>query len=55
MGSDTTTYRFAGPAGDATVDVTLLFRRAFIELARQKNWEPGDIVMESASLRVPSG
>ncbi len=46
LGADTTTYRFTGPSAEARVRVTLLFRRAFIELMDQKGWEVPDIVME---------
>jgi hypothetical protein len=35
-----------------TVDVVLLFRRAFIDLASQKDWEIHDIVMESEVISV---
>ncbi len=54
MGSDTTVYRFAGPGpGGAKVEVTLLFRRAYIDLADQKGWTIDDIVMETASASIP--
>jgi mono/diheme cytochrome c family protein len=47
LGSDRTQYLFAGPSqGTVNVEVTLVFRRAFIELAAQKGWAPGDVVME---------
>jgi hypothetical protein len=47
--ADTSTYTFAAPGrGGATVEVTLLFRRAFKELMDQKGWESPDIVMEQA-------
>jgi len=43
---DSSTYRFAAsPAGDVQVEVTLLFRRAFITLMDQKGWDTPDIVM----------
>jgi hypothetical protein len=45
--TDSSTYTFAADADDMiTVDVVLLFRRAFIELASQKGWEIHDIIME---------
>jgi hypothetical protein len=51
--SDTTTYAFAAPlGGDVAVDVSLLFRRAFLELAEQKGWDLTDIVMAEQDLRV---
>ncbi len=55
MGSDTTVYTFAMPEDEASVEVELLFRRAFIELADWKGWEMADILMESESLTVGGG
>lgn len=53
MGRDTTTYAFTAPeTGEAEVEVTLLFRRAFIALADQKGWPKTDLIMESTSLKV---
>jgi hypothetical protein len=53
LGSDQTHYVFAEPApGTVTVEVTLVFRRAFIDLAEQKGWEPGDVVMEHEALEI---
>jgi hypothetical protein len=48
-------YTFAASAGEGpiTVEVTLLFRRAFIELMDRKGWDVPDIVMDSVSLPVP--
>ncbi len=52
--TDTSTYRFVMVADDdVTVDVTLLLRRAFIELKAQKNWEFPDIIMEHKQLTIP--
>ncbi len=54
MGSDTTTYVFAAPGnGNVNIDVALLFRRAFIDLAIQKGWNDPDIPMAEATLRLP--
>jgi len=56
--ADTTSYRFtASTPGDVTVEVTLLFRRAFIELMEQKGWDVTDIVMEQVEVvvRLPVG
>ena len=51
--ADSSTYTFVAVADDkATVDVVLLFRRAFIGLASQKDWEIRDIVMESKEISV---
>jgi hypothetical protein len=53
LGTDTTRYSFdARESGAVTVDVTLLFRRAFVELAGQKGWPNGDLVMHHESIRV---
>jgi hypothetical protein len=47
-------YTFAAPPeGESTVEVTLVFRRAFKELADQKGWDVPDIVMEQAKIVVP--
>lgn len=38
--SDASVYTFAAPqSGPVTIDVTLLLRRAFIELMDQKGWD----------------
>jgi len=51
--TDSSSYTFAAPAdGEVTVDVTLVFRRAFIELMAQKGWDAPDIVMEHEQIRV---
>jgi len=51
LATDTSNYVFADAAeGEVTVDVTLLFRRAFINLAIQKSWETRDMVMESEKM-----
>ena len=51
--TDTSSYTFSAPTGTGvTVEVTLLFRRAFIELADQKGWDVPDIVMERQTLRI---
>ena len=45
--ADASNYAFAAPEqGEVFVEVSLLFRRAFIELANQKGWDVRDIVME---------
>ena len=49
--TDTSTYSFPAPArGEVTVQVSLLFRRAFIEIMDQKGWDVPDIVMEQETL-----
>jgi mono/diheme cytochrome c family protein len=51
--SDTTVYTFEGSTtGEITVDVKLLFRRAFIELMDQKGWDVPDILMEISTLTL---
>jgi hypothetical protein len=52
--TDTSAYTFAAPAqGEAVVEVTLLFRRAFKALMDQKGWDTPDVVMERQRLYVP--
>jgi hypothetical protein len=52
--TDTSTYTFAAPTeGEVTVEVTLLFRRAFKELMDQKGWDVPDIVMEQEAITLP--
>lgn len=54
FGSDVSAYTFTAPAdGKVTVEVTLLFRRAFIELMDQKGWEIPDIIMEEQTVTLP--
>jgi hypothetical protein len=51
--TDSSTYTFITDTNDKiTVDVALLFRRAFIDLASQKGWKTNDIVMESKIISV---
>ncbi len=53
--TDTTRYIFEAPPGEAvTVEVRLLFRRAFAELAAQKGWDDPDILMESETIQLPA-
>ncbi len=52
MQSDVSRYVFDAPAGAAGVDVQLVFRRAFQELAQQKGWDDPDILMERATLEL---
>ena len=52
--TDTSTYTFAAPAeGEVTVEVALLFRRAFKELMDQKGWDVPDMVMEKQQIDIP--
>jgi hypothetical protein len=51
--SDTSTYTFAAPlSGEINVQVKLIFRRAFIELADQKGWEMNDIIMSEEHIFI---
>jgi hypothetical protein len=51
--SDTNTFVFSAPAeGEATVEVKLLFRRAFITLRDQKGWNTPDIMMAQETIGV---
>lgn len=51
--TDHNTFSFRAPdEGPTTVQVTLLFRRAFRELMDQKGWDVPDITMESETLIV---
>jgi hypothetical protein len=44
--SDETTYSYSAPGeGKIVIEITLLFRRAFIELMDQKGWDVPDIVI----------
>lgn len=54
--TDVVTWAFALPNRDAArVDVTLLYRRAFIDLAQRKGWSDDDIVLAERSLRSGQG
>jgi hypothetical protein len=51
--TDASDYTFAAPMqGAVTVEVRLLFRRAFIELMDQKGWDVPDILMEQDLLTL---
>ncbi len=52
LATDTTSYTFDAPAGTATVNVRLIFRRAFYDLMQQKGWDDPDILMEQAQLTI---
>lgn len=52
--TDTSSYTFAAePGEEAAITVSLLFRRAFIDLMDQKQWDVADIVMEEIVIHVP--
>ncbi len=51
--SDSTSFAFVPPAaGDANITVTLLYRRAFMQLMEWKKWDVPDIVMAQEQLVV---
>jgi hypothetical protein len=53
LATDASRYTFAAPdEGPVQVEITLLFRRAFIELMDQKGWDSPDIVMAQQSIEV---
>lgn len=52
--SDASSYTFTVDGdGKITVTVTLLYRRAFVELMAQKGWDVPDIVMEEGIISIP--
>ena len=52
--TDSSTYVFVLPeSSEITVEVQLIFRRAFYELMQQKGWDTPDILMESTFLKLP--
>jgi mono/diheme cytochrome c family protein len=55
LGSDASEYEFQAPpaAGPIRISARLIFRRAFKELMRQKNWNTPDILMNEAHLILP--
>jgi hypothetical protein len=53
LATDVTRYSFAASAnGAATINVRLLFRRAFQLLEEQKGWNDADILMEEVTIPV---
>ena len=52
--TDMSTYTFTAPdQGEVKVEVTLLYRRAFLELMDQKGWDVPDKIMEQQEVRTP--
>ncbi len=52
--TDLSNYVFRTPEGStATIQVSLLYRRAFLELAQQKGWDTPDILMEEELIYLP--
>lgn len=55
LATDSSTYVFDAPAGtEITVNVRLIFRRAFYELMQQKGWNDPDILMEYTTIQLPA-
>ncbi len=50
--TDRSRYEFAANGGPVTIEATLIFRRAFKELAEHKGWDDPDIVMEAETVTV---
>ena len=53
FGSDESSFVFeASPGKEVTIDVNLIYRRAYFELMRQKGWTDPDIVMEHRRVKL---
>ncbi len=53
LATDSSRYVFRAPAaGDGTVNVRLLYRKAFQQLAEWKGWDDPDIVMEESRIEI---
>lgn len=52
LGSDTSVYSFAAPAGTGSISITvdLWFRRSFQAVMDAKGWNEPDILMEEAQM-----
>ena len=51
--SDTTEYIFNAPVGEKiSIEVSLLFRRAFKSIIEQKKWDAPDIIMEQSKMLI---
>jgi hypothetical protein len=50
--TDTSQYDFASLDGPITIEVRLLFRRAFQTLMEQKGWNDPDILMEQETITL---
>lgn len=54
FGADTSHYIFAAPtSGKSTIEVNLIYRRAFYPLMQQKGWQVPDILMSSTAWTSP--
>lgn len=55
LATDTTHYTFNAPVGKVvTVNVRLIYRRAFYELMKQKGWNDPDILMARETIQIPA-
>jgi len=55
MTTDTSDYTFTATDGQAiTINVKLVYRRAFYKLMQEKGWNDPDILMEQATVQVPA-
>ncbi len=52
LATDSSTYTFEAPDGAVSVNVRLIYRRAFYALMQQKGWDDPDILMEHATLQL---
>jgi hypothetical protein len=52
LASDQSSYIFQSPGQPIEVTVTLIYRRAFIEMMEQKKWNSPDIVMARQRIRL---
>ncbi len=55
MATDTSNYMFtAADAQAVTINVKLVYRRAFYKLMQEKGWNDPDIVMENSTVQLPA-
>jgi hypothetical protein len=52
LAGDKTSYIFQSPGSPVNVTVTLIYRRAFIELMAQKKWTSPDIVIAKQIIKI---
>jgi hypothetical protein len=54
--TDVSQYTFSAPgSGSITIEARLVYRRAFQQLMEWKGWDDPDILMEAATLTLPTG
>lgn len=55
MATDTSNYTFTvADAQSVTINVKLVYRRAFYKLMQEKGWNDPDIVMENSTVQLPA-